>query len=261
MALHTHYDNLKVARNAPPEIIRAAYKVLAQKYHPDRHPNPAEATRVMNCINTAYTTLIDPAARAEHDQWIKQKETVRSATRVMPNRAPGAGEAASSTARARRANAGFAPSSGAAGFQTRSSSASANRNSSANGGFNAGRSSTASSDSTGSTHSTGSAKSTGPFKSTGSPKSTAYSESTAYRSSTEDADHNFTAQHSANFERSDPERSSLVRRLIGLNALVLGILVVVVLYGAFGTSEKPGDGTTSVSKLRTAENAARIDVH
>ena len=37
--VRTHYDNLKVARNAPPEVIRAAYKALAQKYHPDRNSN------------------------------------------------------------------------------------------------------------------------------------------------------------------------------------------------------------------------------
>ncbi|MCS6804710.1 MAG: DnaJ domain-containing protein, partial [Blastocatellia bacterium] len=36
--LHTHYDNLKVARNAPPEVIRAAYKTLSQRFHPDRNP-------------------------------------------------------------------------------------------------------------------------------------------------------------------------------------------------------------------------------
>jgi hypothetical protein len=30
--LHTHYDNLKVAQNAPPEVIRAAYKTLSQNF-------------------------------------------------------------------------------------------------------------------------------------------------------------------------------------------------------------------------------------
>jgi len=34
--VRTHYDNLKVARDAPHEVIRAAYKTLSQKYHPDR---------------------------------------------------------------------------------------------------------------------------------------------------------------------------------------------------------------------------------
>jgi hypothetical protein len=36
--IHTHYDNLKVSRHAPQEVIRAAYKALSQKYHPDKNP-------------------------------------------------------------------------------------------------------------------------------------------------------------------------------------------------------------------------------
>ncbi|WP_413500648.1 J domain-containing protein [Psychrobacter maritimus] len=40
-SLHTHYDTLMVSRNASPEVIRAAFKSLSQKYHPDKnnHPN------------------------------------------------------------------------------------------------------------------------------------------------------------------------------------------------------------------------------
>lgn len=41
--IHSHYDNLKVARNAPLEVIKAAYKTLSQKYHPDRNAGDAEA--------------------------------------------------------------------------------------------------------------------------------------------------------------------------------------------------------------------------
>ena len=74
MKIRTHYDNLKIARNAPPEIIRAAYKALSQKYHPDRNPGSAEATRIMAIINAAYHTLSDPYKRQEHDQWIAQQE-------------------------------------------------------------------------------------------------------------------------------------------------------------------------------------------
>jgi hypothetical protein len=43
----THYDNLKVSRDAPIEVIRAAYRSLASKYHPDIHPNRDKATRIM----------------------------------------------------------------------------------------------------------------------------------------------------------------------------------------------------------------------
>lgn len=73
--VHTHYDNLKVARDAPPEVIRAAYKTLCQKYHPDRHKDSAEAIRVIQIINTAYAVLSDPVKRREHDEWIARAES------------------------------------------------------------------------------------------------------------------------------------------------------------------------------------------
>jgi curved DNA-binding protein CbpA/DNA-directed RNA polymerase subunit RPC12/RpoP len=71
---HTHYENLKVARNAPPEVIRAAYRVLAQKYHPDFNPGSAEAIRIMKIINTSYEVLSDPVKRRAHDHWIGKCE-------------------------------------------------------------------------------------------------------------------------------------------------------------------------------------------
>lgn len=72
--IHTHYDNLKVARNAPPEVIRAAYKTLSQKHHPDRNGNSAEAIRIIQLINAAYEVLSDPVKRQEHDEWIIKAE-------------------------------------------------------------------------------------------------------------------------------------------------------------------------------------------
>jgi DnaJ-class molecular chaperone len=72
--VHTHYDNLKVARNAPPEVIRAAYRTLSKKYHPDHNPDNREATRIIKLINAAYDVLSDPARREAHDRWIAQEE-------------------------------------------------------------------------------------------------------------------------------------------------------------------------------------------
>jgi curved DNA-binding protein CbpA len=72
--IHTHYDNLKVARNAPPEVIRAAYKTLSQRFHPDRNPGDAAATRTFQIIHTAYEVLSDPVKRKEHDDWIERQE-------------------------------------------------------------------------------------------------------------------------------------------------------------------------------------------
>ena len=72
--IRTHYDNLKVSRNAPPEVIRAAYKALTQKYHPDKNLNNAGAARVMHIINSSYEVLSDPQRRAAHDVWIADME-------------------------------------------------------------------------------------------------------------------------------------------------------------------------------------------
>jgi len=72
--VRSHYDNLKVARDAPPEVIRAAYKSLSLKFHPDRNPGNAEAARIMAIINRSYQILSDPVMRREHDQWLARKE-------------------------------------------------------------------------------------------------------------------------------------------------------------------------------------------
>ncbi len=72
--IHTHYDNLKVARGAPQEVVRAAYKALSQKYHPDKNQGDEKAARIMAIVNTAYNILSDPVRRKEHDEWIASEE-------------------------------------------------------------------------------------------------------------------------------------------------------------------------------------------
>jgi len=84
--LRTHYDNLKVSRTAPIEVIEAAYRTLARKYHPDRN-STKDAARIMSIVNAAYQSLSDPASRQKHDDWIRQVE------------ATGAGEAPKSQPR------------------------------------------------------------------------------------------------------------------------------------------------------------------
>lgn len=79
--IHTHYDNLKVARNAPIEVIRAAYKSLSHMHHPDRNPdNQAESTRIMSIINNSYEVLSDVEKRRQHDIWIHEKESEQVAS-------------------------------------------------------------------------------------------------------------------------------------------------------------------------------------
>lgn len=75
--MRTHYDNLKVARNAPLEVIRAAYTSLSKKYHPDNNPS-SDAERIIRIINEAYNVLSDPEKRREHDAWIEKQERQES---------------------------------------------------------------------------------------------------------------------------------------------------------------------------------------
>ncbi|MEJ5988792.1 J domain-containing protein [Ramlibacter sp. PS3R-8] len=68
----TYYDLLQVERDATPERVRAAYRKLAQKYHPDKMPDNVNAVRAMAAINAAYEVLSDGQRRAEHDLWIRR---------------------------------------------------------------------------------------------------------------------------------------------------------------------------------------------
>ena len=58
------YEVLQVAHTAEPEVIRAAYRALAGKWHPDRGASPER----MIAINEAWRTLSDPARRATYDR-------------------------------------------------------------------------------------------------------------------------------------------------------------------------------------------------
>ncbi len=51
---------------APAAVICAAYRALAQEYHPDRN-NAANATLKFQELQRAYDVLSDPAKRAEYD--------------------------------------------------------------------------------------------------------------------------------------------------------------------------------------------------
>jgi hypothetical protein len=82
--VYSHYDNLKVARDAPPEVIRAAYRRLSQKFHPDRNRGNTESEEVMKLINTAYHVLSDPVRRQAHDVWIISAELSAALAKPPP---------------------------------------------------------------------------------------------------------------------------------------------------------------------------------
>jgi curved DNA-binding protein CbpA len=61
------YKILQVDPEAEDEVIRAAYRRLARKYHPDLAFGPEAATR-MAALNAAWALIGDPVARAAYDR-------------------------------------------------------------------------------------------------------------------------------------------------------------------------------------------------
>jgi molecular chaperone DnaJ len=89
------YKVLQVDPEAEDEVIQAAYRRLAQKYHPDV-AGPDGAAR-MASINAAWELLCDPARRAAHDHARRLEEPV-AAPRPGPPPRPDQGSGSRGTA-------------------------------------------------------------------------------------------------------------------------------------------------------------------
>lgn len=64
-----YYEVLGVAKDASDADIKAAYRKLAKKYHPDLHPGDAEAESAFKEVNEAYEVLSDSTKRSNYDQY------------------------------------------------------------------------------------------------------------------------------------------------------------------------------------------------
>src|SRR5690554_458519 len=67
MQFKDYYDTLGVDPGAGETEIKAAYRRLARKYHPDVSKE-ADAEEKFKAVNEAYEALRDPAKRAAYDQ-------------------------------------------------------------------------------------------------------------------------------------------------------------------------------------------------
>ncbi|HVT36983.1 MAG TPA: J domain-containing protein [Nevskiaceae bacterium] len=80
----TYYDILEVSPAASPETIRAAYRSLMQKHHPDRSGSKERAL----ALNVAYETLADTQRRMAYDVQIRSQLPALAAVPVYVPETP-----------------------------------------------------------------------------------------------------------------------------------------------------------------------------
>lgn len=71
MTFVDYYKILGIANSATPKEIKAAYRKLARKVHPDLNPDDKDAKRNFQQINEANEVLSDPEKRKKYDQYGK----------------------------------------------------------------------------------------------------------------------------------------------------------------------------------------------
>jgi molecular chaperone DnaJ len=69
MAKQDYYELLGVPRKAPLKDVRAAYRKLARKYHPDLNPGDKSAEEKFKQIQEAYDVISDTKKRQTYDQF------------------------------------------------------------------------------------------------------------------------------------------------------------------------------------------------
>lgn len=79
-----HYDVLEVSPKASSEVIRAAYKSLMQRHHPDKRPNGAESGERAALIAQAYEVLSNPDKRLAYDRELRRLPSADSVGMVRP---------------------------------------------------------------------------------------------------------------------------------------------------------------------------------
>lgn len=83
MPVRTLYQTLQVDPYADPEVIEAAFKRLALKYHPDRSTAPDAAAKMRELIE-ARDVLADPGKRKQYDRSIGIVQKVEPPVAMRP---------------------------------------------------------------------------------------------------------------------------------------------------------------------------------
>jgi curved DNA-binding protein CbpA len=71
-AMKTYYEVLGLIKGADDVVVKAAYRALVQKYHPDKQKfSPYECHHMMTQINAAYGVLGNKNKRKLYDEYLK----------------------------------------------------------------------------------------------------------------------------------------------------------------------------------------------
>ncbi|MEQ8625367.1 MAG: J domain-containing protein [Vicingaceae bacterium] len=71
MAFIDYYKVLGISKSATAKEVKAAYRKLARKYHPDLNPNDKAAEQKFKEVNEANEVLSDPEKRKKYDEYGK----------------------------------------------------------------------------------------------------------------------------------------------------------------------------------------------
>jgi curved DNA-binding protein CbpA len=80
--MDNYYEILQVSRNAEPEVIKAAFRGLAFKYHPDRNRDTGSNDRMKSLVE-AYEVLSDPERRRLYDSELGQEGLASSSETAL----------------------------------------------------------------------------------------------------------------------------------------------------------------------------------
>lgn len=114
-----YYKILGVNKKATADEIKAAYRKLARKHHPDLNPNDKEAHKKFQQINEANEVLSDPEKRKKYDQYGKDwqhADDYEKAKQSSGRSRRGAGAGGFEEAYGQRGNSGGGGAGGFSGF-------------------------------------------------------------------------------------------------------------------------------------------------
>ncbi|WP_281613863.1 DnaJ domain-containing protein [Flammeovirga sp. SubArs3] len=76
----SYYDILEIPENATKKEIKAAYKRMAKKYHPDKNQENDKASEVFKLVVNAYENLMNDYQRELYDNWLKYQQEIQTSS-------------------------------------------------------------------------------------------------------------------------------------------------------------------------------------